>query len=41
MSLAFAFVLVREWRGTIIPSMVVHATSNGLIMSLLIAALNI
>lgn len=34
MSLAFAFIVVREWRGTIIPSMIVHGISNGLIMSM-------
>ncbi len=36
MSLAYAFTLVREWRGTIVPSIIVHAISNGLVMTLLI-----
>jgi membrane protease YdiL (CAAX protease family) len=36
MSLAYAFCLVREWRGTLIPAMVVHGISNGLVMTLLI-----
>lgn len=36
MSLAYAFALVREWRGTIIPAVVVHGISNGLVMTLLI-----
>lgn len=40
MSLAYAFVLLREWRGTIIPSMIVHGISNGIIMSLLILLLS-
>jgi membrane protease YdiL (CAAX protease family) len=39
MSLAFAFVIVREWRGTVIPSMIVHAISNGIVMSLLLILL--
>lgn len=37
MSLAYAFTLVREWRGTIIPSIIVHAISNGLIITLLLS----
>jgi membrane protease YdiL (CAAX protease family) len=36
MSLAVALTLVREWRGTIVPSIVIHAISNGLVMSLLV-----
>ncbi len=32
MSLAFAFVLVREWRGSLLPAMVLHGVSNGLVM---------
>ncbi len=36
MSLAYAFTLMREWRGTVIPSMIMHAVSNGLVMTLLI-----
>ena len=41
MSLAWAFILVREWRGTLVPSMVVHGISNGLLMLGLIAILGI
>ena len=37
MSLAFAFTLFREWRGTLVPAMVAHSISNGLVMWLLIA----
>lgn len=36
MSLAFGMTLMREWRQTLIPSMVIHATSNGLVMTLVI-----
>jgi membrane protease YdiL (CAAX protease family) len=36
MSLAFGMTLVREWRQTLIPSMVIHGTSNGLVMTLVI-----
>jgi membrane protease YdiL (CAAX protease family) len=32
MSLAVAFSLVREWRGTLIPSMLAHGINNGLLM---------
>ncbi len=35
MSLSITFTLLREWRGTLVPSMVVHGTSNGLVMSML------
>jgi membrane protease YdiL (CAAX protease family) len=31
-ALAFSFVLVREWRGSLLPSMIVHGVSNGLVM---------
>ena len=40
MSLAYAFTLMREWRGSVIPSMIMHAVSNGLVMTLLILALS-
>lgn len=40
MSLAIAFSLMREWRGSIIPPMVMHGISNFLVMSLLILALS-
>lgn len=35
-SLAFGMTMAREWRGTLLPSMVVHGTSNGLVMTLLL-----
>ncbi|MCZ6834993.1 MAG: type II CAAX endopeptidase family protein [Planctomycetota bacterium] len=40
MSLAYAFVLLREWRGTLIPSILVHGLSNGLVMTLLMTVLS-
>ena len=36
MALACGMTLIREWRGTLIPSMVVHGVSNGVVMLLLI-----
>ncbi|MEE9131733.1 MAG: CPBP family intramembrane glutamic endopeptidase [Phycisphaerales bacterium] len=36
MALACGFTLMREWRGTIVPSMIMHAVSNGLVMTFLI-----
>ena len=41
MSLAMGMTLVREWRGSLIPSMVIHGVSNGLIISILLIALGI
>ncbi|MCP3902672.1 MAG: CPBP family intramembrane metalloprotease, partial [Planctomycetes bacterium] len=35
MSLAIGFTLAREWRGTLIPAMVMHGLSNGLVMCML------
>ena len=35
MSLAFAFALVREWRGSLLASMVMHGVNNGLVLGLL------
>jgi membrane protease YdiL (CAAX protease family) len=35
MSLAIAFTLAREWRGTVVPAMVMHGVSNGLVLSLI------
>lgn len=35
MTLAFAFALVREWRGTLFPSMVAHGLNNLVVTSLL------
>ena len=40
MALAYAFLLLREWRGTLIPAIIVHGMSNGLVMLTLIALLN-
>ena len=40
MGLAYGFVIVREWRGTLLPSMVIHGVSNGLVMSLLMMTLS-
>ena len=40
MALAFAFVLLREWRDTLIPSIVVHGISNGVVMLLLLTLLS-
>jgi membrane protease YdiL (CAAX protease family) len=40
MSLAIAFTLIREWRGTLLPGMVAHAINNGLITIFLIVALS-
>jgi membrane protease YdiL (CAAX protease family) len=39
MALAFTFCLVREWRGTLVPAMITHAISNGLVVSLMILAM--
>lgn len=39
MSLAYAFTLAREWRGTLLPSMVAHGLNNGFVMMLLLIAL--
>lgn len=36
-SLAFAFALAREWRGSLIAPMVMHGVSNGIVLSILIA----
>ncbi len=40
MALAFAFNLVREWRGTVVPGMVAHGINNGLVMIVAIVALS-
>ncbi len=39
MSLATGMTLLREWRGTLLPAMIVHGISNGLVMCLLWALL--
>ncbi len=41
MSLACGMTLIREWRGTLVPSIVIHGLSNGLVMSLLWIALGV
>ena len=41
MSLALGMALVREWRGTLIPSMMIHAVHNGLLMGLLMIVLGV
>lgn len=38
MTLAFGFTAAREWRGTLVPSMTVHALHNGALMLALILA---
>jgi membrane protease YdiL (CAAX protease family) len=38
MALAFGFTLLREWRGTLIPSMVAHGINNGMLTVVLILA---
>ncbi len=38
MALAFGFTAAREWRGSLIPSMTVHALHNGALMVMLILA---
>jgi membrane protease YdiL (CAAX protease family) len=39
MGLAFGFVIVREWRDSVIPAMIVHGISNGLVMTMMILVL--
>jgi membrane protease YdiL (CAAX protease family) len=39
MSLALAFVWLREWRGTLLPAMLAHGISNGVVMLVLILLL--
>ncbi len=36
MALACGFTLMREWRGTVVPSMIMHGISNGLVITCLI-----
>jgi membrane protease YdiL (CAAX protease family) len=40
MSLAFCFVLAREWRGTLVPCMVAHGVSNGAVLLLTVGFLS-
>jgi hypothetical protein len=39
MGLATGFCILREWRGTLIPAVVMHGLSNGIVMTLLIMVL--
>jgi membrane protease YdiL (CAAX protease family) len=39
MALAFTFCLVREWRGSLVPAMIAHGISNGLVLTGLILAI--
>jgi membrane protease YdiL (CAAX protease family) len=39
MSLAFGFTVFREWRGSLLPCMVAHGVSNGLVMLLAVQLL--
>lgn len=39
MSLAIGMTILREWRGTLIPSMLIHGISNGLVMGMMTIAL--
>jgi membrane protease YdiL (CAAX protease family) len=39
MSLAYAFTIAREWRGTLLPAMVAHGVNNGLVMLVVMFAL--
>jgi len=32
---------MREWRGTIIPAMIMHGVSNGIVMGMLIVLLGV
>ncbi len=34
MALAVSFSLAREWRGTLIPCMIVHGISNGVVLGI-------
>ncbi len=38
MSLAFGFALVREWRDTVLPSMIMHSINNGVLITVMIIA---
>jgi hypothetical protein len=41
MGLACGMTLIREWRGTLVPSIVIHGTSNAIVMSTLWIALSV
>jgi membrane protease YdiL (CAAX protease family) len=36
MALAWAFVLLREWRDSLVPAMIVHGISNGIVLAALL-----
>jgi hypothetical protein len=40
MSIAIGMNVMREWRGSLLPSMIVHGVSNGLIISLMLTFLS-
>jgi len=40
MGIAIGMNLLREWRGSLIPSMVVHGLSNGILVSMMVLMLN-
>jgi membrane protease YdiL (CAAX protease family) len=40
MALAYSFLLLREWRGTLVPAIIVHGISNGVVMLTLLAVLS-
>jgi hypothetical protein len=39
MALAIGMTIMREWRGSLVPSVVIHAVNNGLVMTLLMVCL--
>ena len=39
MALALGFSLMREWRGTLLPSMIAHGINNGLLMLVMFSVL--
>ena len=41
MALAYGFALMREWRDSVLPSMLMHGISNGLVISLLIVVFGV
>jgi membrane protease YdiL (CAAX protease family) len=40
MGIAIGLSIAREWRGSLIPSMVAHGVNNGLVMAILLVALS-
>ena len=40
MGIAIGMNLLREWRGSLIPSMIVHGTSNGIVVSMMLVFLS-